>query len=55
MMNIGFPDCCDSFCACSKLVCAIAAGRINELRKNASEKTDGFMSWLPDIEYEIIA
>ena len=54
-MNIGFPDCCDSFCAWTKLVCAKAAGRKMELRKSEREKNTGFMTLRPNFENEIIA
>jgi len=55
MMNIGFPDCCESFCAWAKLVCAKAVGRNMELRKSEREKTTGFMTLRPNVGNEIIA
>jgi len=47
MMNIGFPDCCDSFWACAKLVCAPASESKAEVRRSEIEKTIGFMNLLP--------
>tara|TARA_B100000519_G_C14242290_1_gene437927 strand:- start:1708 stop:1857 length:150 start_codon:yes stop_codon:yes gene_type:complete len=49
MMNIGFPDCCESFWAWAKLVWAPATGRKTKLRSSEIEKTNGFMDLLPAI------